>query len=59
VDTSDLVIERCAVTRLYVGYIPGFARAHAQGETIEELRRNIEEVVSMLREDTVPVVRGE
>ncbi len=58
-DTSDLVIELCAVTRLYVGHIRGFAGAHAQGKTIEELRRNIEEVVSMLREDAAPVVRAE
>jgi hypothetical protein len=36
-DASDLVMERCAVTGLYVGYIPGFAGAHAQGETVEEL----------------------
>jgi predicted RNase H-like HicB family nuclease len=53
-DASDLVIERCAVTGLYVGYIPGFAGAHAQGETVEELRWNIGEVVSMLLEDTAP-----
>ena len=58
-DVSGLVIERCAVTGLYVGYIPGFGGAHAQGETVEELRRNIEEVVSMLREDAAPVVRAE
>ncbi|HEX8451678.1 MAG TPA: type II toxin-antitoxin system HicB family antitoxin [Longimicrobium sp.] len=54
-DASNLVIERCAVTGLYVGYIPGFAGAHAQGGTVEELRRNIEEVVAMLMEDADPV----
>ncbi len=58
-DTSDLVIERCALTGLYVGHIPGFAGAHAQGETVEELRRTIDEVISMLMEDAAPVARVE
>ena len=58
-DASNLVIERCAVTGLYVGYIPEFIGAHAQGETVEELRRNIDEVVSMLMEDAAPVARIE
>lgn len=58
-DASDLVIERCAVTGLYVGYIPGYAGAHAQGETVEELRRNLDEVVSMLMEDAAPEARAE
>ena len=58
-DASDLVIERCAETGMYVGHIPGFAGAHAQGETVEELRRNIGEVVSMLMEDADPVARVE
>ena len=58
-DASNLVIERCAVTGLYVGYIPGFVGAHSQGETVEELRRNVVEVVSMLMEDAAPVARVE
>jgi predicted RNase H-like HicB family nuclease len=36
---------------LYVGYIPGFRGAHSQGETQEELRLNLQEVVEMLLED--------
>ncbi|HEY0153683.1 MAG TPA: hypothetical protein VGB92_16865 [Longimicrobium sp.] len=58
-DASNLVIERCAVTGLYVGDIPGFVGAHSQGETVEELRRNVAEVVSMLMEDAAPVARVE
>ena len=49
------IIERCKQTGLYVGCIPGFAGAHSQGETIEELRTNLTEVIEMLLEDLVAV----
>ena len=49
--TYSAVIEKCKDTGLYVGYIPGFAGAHSQGETIEELMQNMEEVIEMLLED--------
>ena len=49
------IIKRCKQTGLYVGYIPGFAGAHSQGETIEELRINLTEVIEMLLEDLVTV----
>jgi predicted RNase H-like HicB family nuclease len=48
--TFTAVIERSPETGLYVGYIPGIAGAHSQGETMDELRRNLEEVVLMLLE---------
>ncbi len=48
------VIERCPETGLYVGYVPGFPGAHSQGETQEELRENLHEVVAMLLEDGPP-----
>ena len=35
------VIERCAETAFYVGYIPGFAGAHSQVETLGELNANL------------------
>ena len=44
------VIERCPETKLFVGYVPGFPGAHSQGETLEELRDNLREVIQMLRE---------
>lgn len=53
------VIERCKQTGLYVGYIPGFAGAHSQGETIEELRSNLTEVIEMLLEDGIPDLESE
>ena len=41
------VVERCPETGLYVGYVPGFAGAHSQGETLDELQRNLHEVIGM------------
>ncbi|HEU0015625.1 MAG TPA: type II toxin-antitoxin system HicB family antitoxin [Longimicrobium sp.] len=53
------VIERSSDTGLYVGYVPGFAGAHSQGETIEELMDNLREVIEMLHEDGVPEMESE
>jgi predicted RNase H-like HicB family nuclease len=48
------VIERCPETGLFVGYVPGFPGAHSQGETLDELQRNLTEVIGMLLEDGEP-----
>jgi len=48
------VIERDADTGVYVGWVPGFPGAHSQGETLDELRANLHEVVEMLLEDGDP-----
>lgn len=53
------VIEKCPETNLYVGYVPGFPGAHSQGETLDELNRNLKEVVEMLLEDGDPRLDGE
>lgn len=53
------VIQRCPDTGLYVGYVPGFPGAHSQGETLEELDRNLLEVVEMLLEDGEPRLEAE
>ena len=45
------VVEQCPDTGLYVGYVPGFAGAHSQGASLDELKRNLEEVITMLLED--------
>ncbi len=52
--TFSAVVEKCADTGLFVGYVPGFAGAHSQGETLDELNRNLQEVVQMLLEDGEP-----
>lgn len=53
------VIEKCLETNLFVGYVPGFPGAHSQGETIEELRDNLIEVIQMLLEDGTPILESE
>ena len=53
------VIERCPDTGLYVGFVPGFAGAHSQGETVDELQRNLREVIEMLLEDGEPELEAE
>ena len=53
------IIERCPETSLLVGYVPGFPGAHSQGETLEELNRNLAEVIAMLLEDGEPEMEAE
>lgn len=53
------VIERCSDTNLLVGYVPGFAGAHSQGATLEELQQNLVEVIAMLLEDGEPHLESE
>ena len=57
--TFTAVVERCLVTKLFVGYIPGFPGAHSQGATIDELNLNLKEVVEMLLEDGEPKLEAE
>jgi predicted RNase H-like HicB family nuclease len=49
--TFTAVVERDPETQLYVGYVPGFPGAHSQGDTLDELHQNLQEVVEMLLED--------
>ena len=53
------VIERCPDTGLYVGFVPGSSGAHSQGKTLDELSRNLKEVIEMLLEDGQPDLEGE
>jgi predicted RNase H-like HicB family nuclease len=57
--TFTAVIEKCPDTNLYVGSVPGFPGAHSQGETLDELNKNLQEVVAMLLEDRNPKFDGE
>ena len=45
----NAVIERDLQTGLLVGSGPGVPGAHTQGDTIEEVRKNLEEVIALLR----------
>jgi predicted RNase H-like HicB family nuclease len=53
------VIEKCPVTGLFVGYIPGLCGTHSQGETLDELNHNLKEVVELLLADGEPELETE
>lgn len=53
------VIQRDPATGLLVGYVPGFAGAHSQGQTLDELQQNLREVIQMLLEEGPPDLEGE
>ncbi|MBX7185658.1 MAG: type II toxin-antitoxin system HicB family antitoxin [Vicinamibacteria bacterium] len=55
----SFVVEKDADTGLYVGHVPGWPGAHSQGESLDELQKNIQEVVSMLLEDGSPRLESE
>jgi predicted RNase H-like HicB family nuclease len=57
--TISVVIERDPETGLYVGYVPGWPGAHSQGESLDGLRRNLQEVVEMLLQDGEPKLESE
>ena len=44
-------IERDNETGLYVGIVPGLPGAHTQGETLDELHKNLKEVVELCLEE--------
>jgi predicted RNase H-like HicB family nuclease len=52
--TFDFIVEKDADTGLYVGYVPGWPGAHTQGADLNEVRRNLREVIQMLLEDGEP-----
>jgi len=43
----------------WVGYVPGFPGAHSQGESLDELQKNLREVIEMLLEDGEPKLETE
>ena len=53
------VVEHCPDTGLYVGHVPGFPGAHSQGETLEELNCNLQEVIALILDDGPPEMVGE
>jgi predicted RNase H-like HicB family nuclease len=57
--TYTAIVERCPETNLYVGYVPGFPGAHSQGSSLDELGRNLKEVLEMLLEDGEPELEAE
>jgi predicted RNase H-like HicB family nuclease len=57
--TYTAVVERDPDTGVYVGYVPGFPGAHSQAETLDELNRNLKEVIALLLEDGEPKLEAE
>jgi predicted RNase H-like HicB family nuclease len=57
--TFDIVVERDPDTGQYIGYVPGWPGAHSQGATLDELNRNLQEVLAMLLEDGEPKLESE
>ena len=57
--TYTAVIERDPETGVFVGYVPGFPGAHSQGDSLDELRANLREVIAMLLEDGEPPLEAE
>jgi predicted RNase H-like HicB family nuclease len=49
--TVTAYIEYDPDTKMYVGIVPGIPGAHTQGETIDELNRNLHEVVELCLEE--------
>ena len=47
-------IEKDAETGLYVAIVPGIPGAHTQAETLDELRKNLKEVVELCLEEMDP-----
>ncbi len=43
-----VVIEKDTAVGLYVGEVPGMPGCHSQGETIDELLRNMKEVIELV-----------
>lgn len=45
--TFTAYVEWDPETKLYVGTVPGIAGAHTQGATLDELQRNLKEVLEL------------
>jgi predicted RNase H-like HicB family nuclease len=48
--TFTAYIELDSETGLYVGTIPGLPGGHSQGASLDELQRNLQEVVELILE---------
>lgn len=49
--TFTAYIEWDPETRLYVGIVPGIPGAHTQGASLDELRKNLQEVLDLCLEE--------
>ena len=49
--TFPAYVEWDPDTRLYVGIVPGIPGAHTQGATLDELHKNLKEVIELCLEE--------
>lgn len=49
--TFSAYVEWDPETRLYVGIVPGIPGAHTQATTLDELNRNLKEVLELCLEE--------
>ncbi len=57
--TFNVIVERDLETGLLVGSVPGWPGAHTQGATLDEIEKNLREVISTLREAGDPELESE
>jgi len=50
--TVTAYIEWCPGTKLYVGIVPGIPGTHTPGATLDELQKNLKEVLELCLEDS-------
>jgi predicted RNase H-like HicB family nuclease len=55
----NVIVERDPETGIFVGSVPGWPGAHSQGATLDELQKNLREVIAMLLEDGEPKLESE
>lgn len=49
--TLTTYIEQDPETKLYIGIVPGIPGVHSQGATLDELQRNMQEVLELCYEE--------
>ena len=49
--TFTAYVEWDPETKLYVGIVPGLSGAHTQGATLDELQKNLKEVLELCLEE--------
>ncbi len=54
-----ILIQKDPGTGFYVGYVPNMPGAHSQGETVEELKLNLKEAISLCIEEGEPIILSE
>jgi predicted RNase H-like HicB family nuclease len=57
--TFNAVIERDPESGLYIGRVPGWPGAHSLGASLDELERNLHDILEMLLEDGEPALESE